>query len=65
MEGIIRKKSASGSRSLPLVMFYEKVPFFSKNSVIFYVFLGKTTPKVPFFKDSGRCPKILDYTLYE
>ena len=24
---------------------------------------GKTTPKVPFLKDSGRCPKILDYTL--
>ena len=26
-------------------------------------FPGKTLPKVPFFKDSGRCPKILDYTL--
>ena len=26
--------------------------------------MGKTTPKVPFFKDSGRCPKILDYRLY-
>ena len=25
--------------------------------------MGKTTPKVPFFKDSGHCPKILDYTL--
>ena len=25
--------------------------------------MGKTTPKVPFFKDSGRCPKILDYTM--
>ena len=25
--------------------------------------MGKTTPKVPFFKDSRRCPKILDYTL--
>ena len=25
--------------------------------------MGKTTPKVPFFKDSGRCPKILEYTL--
>ena len=27
------------------------------------VFPGKTTPKVPFFKDCRRCPKILDYTL--
>ena len=25
--------------------------------------MGKTTPKVPFFKGSGGCPKILDYTL--
>ena len=25
--------------------------------------MGKTTPKVPFFKGSGRCPKIVDYTL--
>ena len=25
--------------------------------------MGKTTPKVPFFKDSGCCPKILDYAL--
>ena len=27
------------------------------------VFPGKTTPKVPFLKDSGRCLKILDYFL--
>ena len=27
------------------------------------VFVGKTTPKVPFFKDSASCPKILDYAL--
>ena len=27
------------------------------------VFVGKTMPKVPFFKDSASCPKILDYTL--
>ena len=27
------------------------------------VFLRKTMLKVPFFKDSGCCPKILDYTL--
>ena len=27
------------------------------------VFMSKTTLKVPFFKDSGHCPKILDYTL--
>ena len=26
--------------------------------------MGKTTPKVPFFKDSGCCPKIQDYTLH-
>ena len=25
--------------------------------------MGKTIPKVPFFKDSGCCPKIVDYTL--
>ena len=25
--------------------------------------MGKTTPKVPFFKDSGRYHKILGYTL--
>ena len=25
--------------------------------------MGKTTPEVPFFNDSGRCSKILDYTL--
>ena len=27
--------------------------------------MGKTTPKVPFFKDSGRCLKIVDYNLSE
>ena len=29
------------------------------------LFPGKTTPKVPFFKDSGCCPKILDYALFQ
>ena len=58
IQGIIQKKSTSGSRMLPLVIFVKKVPFFPK-----IVFVGKTMPEVPFFKDSGRCPKILDYTL--
>ena len=59
---MIQKKSASGSWMLPLAIFDKKVPFFHKQ-YYFKVFLGKTSPKVPFFKDSGRCPKILDYTL--
>ena len=28
-----------------------------------YKFEEFPSPKVPFFKDSGHCPKILDYTL--
>ena len=64
-QGIIQKKSASGCRTLPFITFNEKVSFFPK-IVLFYfkVFLGKTTSKVPFFKDFGCCPKILDYTLF-
>ena len=47
---------------LSLVIFPKKVPFFQKQCY-FMVFLGKTTPKVHFLKDSRRCPKILHYTL--
>ena len=39
----------------------KKVPFFPK--CYFMVFLSNTMPKVHFCKDSGCCPKILDYTL--
>ena len=39
----MQKKSASGSRMLPFVIFEKKVPFFPK--IVFKVFLGKTTPK--------------------
>ena len=34
-----------------------------RNSRYFKVFLSKTTSKLPFLKDFGHCPKILDYTL--
>ena len=57
MQGIIKKKSAYGSRTLPLIIFAKKVPFFPKQCY-FKAFPGETTPKVP-----GRCPNILDYTL--
>ena len=57
--GIIQKKSAFGSWTLPLVTFDKKVPFFRK-TVLFKVFQGKTTPKV---SDSGCCPKIVDFAL--
>ena len=62
IQGIIQNKSASGSLTLPLVYLPNMGPFFQKQCY-FKVFLGKTTPNVPFFKDSGRCPKILGYTL--
>ena len=61
-QGIFQKKSVSGSWMLPLVIFDKKV-FFFPEIVLFYGSPGKTTPKVPFFKDSGCCPKILDYAL--
>ena len=54
----------SGSWTLPHVIFDRKVSFFQK-LCYFKVFLGKTKPKVPFFKDSRCCPKIQDYTLSE
>ena len=47
-QGIIQKKSASGSQTLPFVIFDKKVPFFQK-SRYFNIFLGNTLPKVPFF----------------
>ena len=31
MQGIVQKKSASGSRTLPFVIFDKKVAFFPKN----------------------------------
>ena len=46
--GIIQKKSASGSRTLPFVILTKKCPFFQK-WCYFNVFLGNTSPKVPFF----------------
>ena len=58
-QGIIQKKSESGSRALPLVTFDKKSALFPK----IVLFRGKTIPKVLFFKVSGRCPKILDYAL--
>ena len=38
LQGIIQKKSASGSRMLPFVIFDKKVPFFSENGVILTYF---------------------------
>ena len=60
LQGIIQRKSASGSRTLPLVIFDKKVPFFIKIVVLRYFC---AMPKLPFFKESRCCPKILDYTL--
>ena len=54
-QGIIQKKSGSGSQMLPFVIFDKKVPFFQK-WCYFKVFLGNTSPKVTFFEDSGCCP---------
>ena len=45
VQGIIQKKSASGSRTLPLVIF-DKKALFSKNSVILQYFCQKC----PFLK---------------
>ena len=61
LQGIIQKILVSGSGVLPPIIFDKRVPFFKKYCY-FKVFLGKT-PKMSFFKDPGRCPKILDYTL--
>ena len=56
IQGIIQKKSASGSRTLLFVIFDKKCPFFHKNCY-FKIFLSKTMPNVPFFKDFPSCPK--------
>ena len=47
-QGIIQKKSASGSWTLPFVILTKKCPFFRK-WCYFNVLLGNTSPKVPFF----------------
>ena len=67
-QGIIQKKSASGSRTLPFVIYDKKLPFLPKVVTLRHLcylkaFLHKTLQKVPFFEDSGRCPEILNYTL--
>ena len=49
-QGIIQKKSASGSRTLPLVIFDKNGSSFSKNSVILRYFWVKLRPKCPFLK---------------
>ena len=54
IQGIIQKKSASGSRTLLFVIFDKKCPFFQK-TCYFKAFLSKTMPNVPFFKDFRRC----------
>ena len=56
------KKSVSGSWTLPLVIFDKKVLFFPKIALL-KVYMGNTFQKVPFFEDSGCCPKILDTIL--
>ena len=48
-QGIIHKKSAPSRRTLPLEIFDKKKAFFQKQ-FYFKVFLGRTTPKVPFLK---------------
>ena len=49
-QGIIQKKSASGSRTLPLVVFDKKVPFFQKNSIILRYLWVKLRQKCPFLR---------------
>lgn len=48
----------------PLYYLIKKCPFF-QIQCYFQVYLGKTMPKVPFFKDSGPFPKILDHTVQQ
>ena len=50
MQGIIQKKSAYGSRTLPLIIFDKKVPFFPQNSVILRHFRVKLRQKCSFLK---------------
>ena len=63
LQGIIKNKSASGSRMLSLVIFDKKSASFFQKLCYFKVFLGITSLKVPFLKDSWCCPKILDHKL--
>ena len=66
VQGIIQRKSVSGSRTLPFVIFDRKRPFWQRqcyfNAFLCYfkAFLGKTSQQVPFFEDSERCPGILN-----
>ena len=55
LQGIIQRKSASGSRTLPLVIFDKKVPFFIKIVVLRY-FCGKLCQNCSFLKnpDAGQ-----------
>ena len=48
-QGIIQKKSASGGRTLPFVIFDKKVPFFSKIGFILTYFLVTHRQNCPFF----------------
>ena len=48
-QGIIQKKSVSGSQTLPLVIF-DKKALFSQNSVILQYFQEKLSQKCPFLK---------------
>ena len=59
-QGIIQKKSAPGSLTMPLVI-SDKKALFSKDNVVLRYFWVKLCQKC-LFKDSGHCPKILDYT---
>ena len=54
MQGIIQKKLASISRTLPLAIFDKKVPFFLK-IVLFKTFLGNTSHKVQDWECTSCC----------
>ena len=49
-QGIIQKKSAPGIRTLPLVIFDKKGPFFSKNNIILRYLCVKLCQKCLFLK---------------
>ena len=50
LAGIIQKKSASGSRTLPLVIFDQSVPFSQSSIILRHIWV-----KSALFEDSGRC----------
>ena len=56
-QGIIQKKSASGSPMLPFVIFDKKVPFFPENGVILTYFWVTHCQKCPFLKIPDTAPK--------